>query len=61
MKWVKCASAVEASVPVWVNLEQVIAMGKSEQGTEIKGTDGFSIFVTDTPEDILQRCDILRS
>ncbi len=61
MKWVKCASAVESSVPLWVNLEQVIAMYKSEQGTEIKGADGFSFVVTDTPEDILQRCQTLRS
>jgi hypothetical protein len=61
MKWVKCTSAVESSVPLWVNLEQVIVMFQSEQGTEMKGSDGFVFVVTDTPEDILQRCEMLRS
>lgn len=53
--FVKCTSALDPSVPLWVNLEQVIALFPGEQGTEIKGSDGFAFVVKEAPDVILQR------
>jgi len=56
-RWVKCTSAVESGRTVWVNLDQVIARVPSEQGTEIKGIDGFAFPVKETPEYLLEASD----
>jgi hypothetical protein len=59
-RWIKCKSYTEARTPIWINLDQVVAITPHINGSTLHcaATDDGSILqfiVWDTPDEILIR------